>query len=228
MPLEWSRYLIYFFLSCTQHLRNRKNRKPKKCADRLNTDTSPQNFWTTFLENDLTEQFKKSAVANAIAIPLPLCFSCFVLSRQFRENLTKPFSFYLSRTCGSPGGTPSVISLALKFSIGISALELSAHIYPTCRYVRPCISLNTSNWPLKLCGHILEYIYSWFMGKFFFRFFGPYKAGSCLNFSLRKILLVVLTKKSQLYMFSKRYQKVCNTYQYLKVDATKYATNFFL
>ena len=39
------------------------------------------------------------------------------------------------------------------------ALGLSAHIRPTGRYVRPCISLNTSNWPLKLCRHILEYIY---------------------------------------------------------------------
>ena len=90
-----------FFLSCTQHLKNRKNRKPRKSAS--------------------------------------------------------------------------------KFSIGISALELSAHICPTCRYVRPCISSNTSNWPLKLCGHILEYIYGWFMGTFFFRYFGPYKSGPCLK-----------------------------------------------
>ena len=60
------------------------------------------------------EQLKKSAVANAIAIPLPLCFSCFVLLRRFRENLTKPFYFYLSRTCDSPGGTPSVISLTIR------------------------------------------------------------------------------------------------------------------
>ena len=81
---------------------------------RLNTDTSPQNFWTTFLANNLTEKFKKSAVASAIVIPLPLWFSCFVPLRRFRENLSKPFYFYLSRTCDSPGGTPSVISLALK------------------------------------------------------------------------------------------------------------------
>ena len=94
---------LVFFLSCTQHLKNRKNRKPRKSA--------------------------------------------------------------------------------LKFSIGISALGLSVHICPTCRYVRPCISLNTSNWPLKLCRRILEYIYDWFMGNFFFRFFGPYKAGPCLNLS---------------------------------------------
>ena len=80
---------------------------------RLNTDTSPQNFWTTFLDNDLTEKFKKSAVASAIAISLPLCFSCFVPLRRFQENLTKPLYFYLSRTCDSPDGTPSVISLAL-------------------------------------------------------------------------------------------------------------------
>ena len=83
-------------------------------SGRLNTDTSPQNFWTTVLNNDLTKKFKKSAVANAIAIPLPLYFSCFVLLRRFRENLTKPFYFYLSRTCDSPGGTPSVFSLALR------------------------------------------------------------------------------------------------------------------
>ena len=69
---------------------------------------------------------------------------------------------------------------ALKFSIGISALELSAHIYPTCRYVRPCIFLNTSNWPLKLFGHILEYIYGRFMGKFFFDFLDPVKQAPAL------------------------------------------------
>ena len=80
---------------------------------RLRTDTSPQNFRTTFLENDLTEKLKKSAVANAIAIPLPLCFSYFVPIRRFRQNLTKPFYFYLTRTRDSPGGTPSVMSLAL-------------------------------------------------------------------------------------------------------------------
>ena len=67
-----------------------------KLKGRLNTDTSPQNFWTTFLNNDLTEKFKKNAVANAIAIPLPLRFSCFVPVRRFRENRTKPFYFYLS------------------------------------------------------------------------------------------------------------------------------------
>ena len=39
--------------------------------------------------------------------------------------------------------------------------------------------------------------------------------------TLREILLVVLTKRSQLYIFSKRYQKFCKTYQYLKVDGTK-------
>ena len=94
-----------FFLSCTQHLKNRKNRKPRKSA--------------------------------------------------------------------------------LKFSIGISALGLSAPICPTCRYLRPCISLNTSNWPLKLCGHILEFIHGWFMEKFFFRFFGPYKADPCLKIPFR-------------------------------------------
>ena len=87
---------------------------PPRFKGRLNTDTSPQNFWTTFLENDSTEKFKESTVASAIAIPLPLCFSCFVPLRRFRENLTKPFHFYLSRTCDSPDGTPSVISLALR------------------------------------------------------------------------------------------------------------------
>ena len=65
---------------------------------RLNTDTSPQNFWTTFLANNLMENFNKSAVASAIAIPLPLCFSCFVPLRRSRENLTIPFYLYPSRT----------------------------------------------------------------------------------------------------------------------------------
>ena len=48
-----------------------------------------------------------------------------------------------------------------------------------------------------------------------------------LNITLREILLVVLTKTSQLYIFSKRYQKFCKIYQYLKVVETKYATKFF-
>ena len=43
------------------------------------------------MENDLTEQLKKSAVASAIAIPFALCFSCFILLRRFQDNLTKPF-----------------------------------------------------------------------------------------------------------------------------------------
>ena len=80
---------------------------------KLNTDTLPQDFWTTFLDNDLTGKFKKSAVASTITIPLPLCFSCFVPLRRFRENLTKPFYFYFSRTWDSPVGTLLVISLAL-------------------------------------------------------------------------------------------------------------------
>ena len=33
--------------------------------------------------------------------------------------------------------------------------------------------------------------------------------------------------RSQLYIFSKRHQKFCKTYQYLKVDGTNYATIFF-
>ena len=85
-----------------------------RLKSRLDTDTSTQNFRTTFLANDLHGKFKKSAVASAIAIPFPLCFSCFVPLRRFRENLTKPFYFYPSRTCNYPGGTPSVISLALR------------------------------------------------------------------------------------------------------------------
>ena len=48
------------------------------------------------------------------------------------------------------------------------------------------------------------------------------------KFTLREILLVVLTKRSQLYIFSKQYQKFCKTYQYLQVDGTKYATKFLL
>ena len=46
--------------------------------------------------------------------------------------------------------------------------------------------------------------------------------------SLRDILLVVLTKRSQLFIFRKQYQKFCKTYQCSKVYGTKYATNFFL
>ena len=59
---------------------------------RLNTDTSPQNFRTTFLDNDLTEKFKKSAVANAIAIPLPLC--AFLVSFRYAgSEKTWPYHF---------------------------------------------------------------------------------------------------------------------------------------
>ena len=62
------------------------------------------------------EKLKKSAVATGKRNrdTFATVLSCFVLLRRFRENLTKPFYFYLSRTFGSPGGTPSVISLALR------------------------------------------------------------------------------------------------------------------
>ena len=96
---------------------------------RLNTDTSPQNFLTTFLDNDWTENVRKSAVSSAIAIPLPLCFSCFVPLRWLLGNLTKLFYFYLSRTCDSPGGTPSVISFALNQAVSERAGPVSP---PTC------------------------------------------------------------------------------------------------
>ena len=46
--------------------------------------------------------------------------------------------------------------------------------------------------------------------------------------ALREILLVMLTKSSQLFIFSKQYQKFCKTYQCSKVYGTKYATIFFL
>ena len=45
--------------------------------------------------------------------------------------------------------------------------------------------------------------------------------------ALRKILLVVLTKRSQLYIFSEKYKQFCETYQCSKVHETKYATDFF-
>ena len=84
------------------------------CHIALRVGSIPTLHLKNFLENDLIEKLKKSAVANAITIPLPPCFSCFVLLRRFLENLPEPFYFYLSRTCGPPGVTPSVISLALK------------------------------------------------------------------------------------------------------------------
>ena len=109
--------VVCLFVSCRYlHLSHRKGDANWifYLKGRLNTDTSPQNFWTNFLENDLTEKLKKSAVANVIAIALPLCFSCFVLLRRFRGNLTKPFYFYLPRTCGSPGDTPWIISRTVR------------------------------------------------------------------------------------------------------------------
>ena len=121
---------------------------------RLNTDNSPQNFWTTFLANDLTEQLKKSAVANAIAMPLPLCFSYFVMLRRFQEILTKPFYFYVSRTCSSSRGTPSVVSLALR-SLFFAILTMSIHrgiirghiIFPNCHFIESsfCRTVMWSN-----------------------------------------------------------------------------------
>ena len=79
-------------------------------------DTSPHNFWTTFLENDLTEKLKKSVVANAIentfASVLYLFRSVTPVSRKL---LIKPFYFYLSHTCGSLDGTPLVISVTVLF-----------------------------------------------------------------------------------------------------------------
>ena len=56
---------------------------------------------------------------------MSLCFSCFVSLRRFRENLIKPFYFYVSRTCDSPGGTPSVISLALKITVTFFGVALA-------------------------------------------------------------------------------------------------------
>ena len=71
----------------------------------------PTLYLKTF--EQLPEKFKKSSVSNTIVIPLPLCFSCFVALCRFQENLTKPFYFYRSRTCDSPGDNSSVIRLAL-------------------------------------------------------------------------------------------------------------------
>ena len=45
--------------------------------------------------------------------------------------------------------------------------------------------------------------------------------------TLREMLLVVLTKRSQLFIFSKQYQTFFKTYQCSKVHGTKYVTNFF-
>ena len=46
--------------------------------------------------------------------------------------------------------------------------------------------------------------------------------------TLREILLVLLTQRSQLFIFSKQYQKCCKTYQFSKVYGTKDATSFFV
>ena len=49
-----------------------------------------------------------------------------------------------------------------------------------------------------------------------------------MSHTLREILLVVLTKGSQLFILSKQYQKFCKTFQCSKVYGTKYATSFIL
>ena len=64
------------------------------------------NFFVKSFSRKVVQKFWSEVSAIAIAIR-------FVLLRRFQENLTKPFYFYLSRTCGSPGDTPSVISLGL-------------------------------------------------------------------------------------------------------------------
>ena len=67
---------------------------------------------------------------------------------------------------------------------------------------------------------LLEIPERWWKWVEYFKFSLPKSA-------LREILLVVLTKRSQLYIFSKQYQKFCKTYQCSKFHGTKYATNFF-
>ena len=58
-------------------------------------------------------------------------------------------------------------------------------------------------------------------------YYDNFRSNICIQLfqhTLREILLVELTKRSQLYFFSKRYQKFCKTYQYSNVQVTKYTT----
>ena len=74
---------------------------------------------------------------------------------------------------------------------------------PNCNriFIKFIIKLRNCNW-IKLQSRVLE------------------------NHALREILIVVLTKRSQLFIFSKQYQKCCEIYQCSKVYRTKYATSF--
>ena len=91
--------------------------------DTWSTNDASSRLRSPLSTNDLTTKFKKSTVANAIAIPLPLCFSCFVPLRRFRENFIKPFNLYLSRTCDSPGVTSSVIVMKIVTIKGLQLLH---------------------------------------------------------------------------------------------------------
>ena len=72
----------------------------------LHLKTFKQLFWTTWRKNLRKGQWQAQSRY--------LCHcSCFVPLRQLRENLNKPFYFYLSPTCDPLGGSPLVISLAL-------------------------------------------------------------------------------------------------------------------
>ena len=73
-------------------------------------------FSTTFLWT--TTWRKNSRKAQWQGQSRYLCHCAFLVSIRYagsEKASTKPFCFYLSRTCDSPGGTPSVISLALRF-----------------------------------------------------------------------------------------------------------------
>ena len=91
-------------------------------------------------------------MANAIAIPLPLCFSCFVPLRRFRENLIKPFNLYLSRTCDSPGVTPSVIVMKIVTIKGLRLLHWCKNFVSISR-----AAYELSGFEMLKIGHTREH-----------------------------------------------------------------------
>ena len=95
--LSWLFQQLYYWFS----------HKDIRSISKLHLKTFEQLVWpTTWRKNSRKVQWQAQYHCH-------YAFFCFVPLRQFRENLTKPFHFYLFRTCDSPGGAPSVISLAI-------------------------------------------------------------------------------------------------------------------
>ena len=127
-------------------------------------------------------------------------FSFFLNCVVFPEKNRKNALFFSSTIVYNP----------LKFSIGISALGLRAHIFPTCRSFRPCNYLNTSNWPLKLWAYSWIYLRLIYGKFFFFDFLDPIKQASALIAIARIIRFLIHAKitKWRIFCGTKNFEKI--------------------